>query len=206
MKLTFLSHALVVASLGTVTLTAQAADFTFSGNVAFNTDVVNITFDLASASTNVDVWSSSWQSGLNFDPTAAVWARSGNGYTLLGEVDDDDTVGAGQGAFDAGLHFASLAAGQYLVTLAASPNYANGSVLAAGFRLDGSVPIRIADWTQPGSNPNFPDQKGTFWQVNLSNVSQAAVIVPVVPEPSTWLLMALGLAACGAGAARSRRG
>lgn len=176
---------------------AQAADFVLTGDITYNTDVVRIGFAVAPGGA-VTVWTDSWKSGLNFDPVVAVWMSGGSGYTLLGEVDDDDTVGAGQGAFDAGLRFASLAGGQYLLTVAASPNYANGQVLAAGFGFDGSTPIRIADWNQPGYDPNANDQKGTAWSVHLSGVTQAAL----VPEPSTGLLMALGLSGLGVVAAR----
>ena len=77
-----------------------------------------------------------------------------------------------------------------LTVSTASPNYANGSSLATGFALDGSTPIRIADWNQPGYNINTNDQKGTAWSVHLSGVTQAAL----VPEPSGWLVLALGLA------------
>ena len=47
--------------------------------------------------------------------------------------------------------------------------------------------------SQPSANPNFPDQKGGFWNVNLTNVDSVAV----VPEPSTWAQMGAGLAICG---------
>jgi len=155
----------------------------------YNTDVAQVTFRLDTAATNIKVWSDSWLAGLNFDPVAAVWARVGCAYTLLAEVDDDDTVGAGQGAFDAGLQFASLAAGDYLVTIAAAPNYANGSLLQSGFAFDDTMPIALAAWTQSSADPNLPDQKGDFWNVNLTNVSSAAA----VPEPSTWALMGAGM-------------
>lgn len=198
MKPDLLLRAVAAAALVASAASAPAADFTFAGNAVFNTDIVALNFTLAADTAGVRVWTDSWQSGLNYDPTLAVWAQAGSDYTLLGEVDDDDSVGPGQGSFDAGLFFASLAAGQYRVTLAASPNYANGSRLSDGFLFDGSVPIPIALWDQPGHDINKDDQKGTFWRVNLTDVSQASV----VPEPSTWALLALSL---GVVAWRSRR-
>lgn len=188
---------IVCAALG-----AHAADFSVSGNLVYNTDVARFTFRLDTVAVDVGIWTRSWLAGVNFDPTAAVWAKVGGSYSLLAAVDDDDTIGAGQGAFDAGLHFASLAAGDYLVTTAAAPNYANGPLLQAGFAFDGSTPIALAAWMQPSANPNFPDQKGGFWNVNLTNVSS----VTTVPEPSTWALLGAGLALCSVAARRRRTG
>ena len=157
---------------------------------------------MASDSGVVKRWTDSWRTGTNFDPVAEVWTKSGTGYSLLQELDDDDTIAAGQGYFVTGFALGSLASGLYLLTAAASPNYANGSTLSAGFALDGSTPTAIADWTQPGSNPNFPDQKGAFWSAHLEGVSQAAM----VPEPSSWAVLAAGLGVCGMMARRRSRG
>jgi len=175
---------------GLSALGAQAADFNFTGQAVFNTDRIQLSFSLDADSTGVKVWTDSWRSGLNFDPVVAVWGKTLSGYVLLSEVDDDDTLGSGQGSFDAGLKFDTLAAGHYLVTLAASPNYANGTTLTAGFAFDGQTPVALADWTQPSNNPNTNDQKGGYWSLHLSGVTQAAP----VPEPSSWALLVTGLA------------
>ena len=188
-----LAHTFAAVGLACAALAAQAADRSVSGNLVFNTDVAQVAFRLDAATTDVDVFTTSWLAGVNFDPVAAVWAKLGGVYTLLAEVDDDDTIGADQGAFDAGLHFDSLAAGDYLVTIAAAPNYANGPLLSSGFAFDGQAPITLAAWMQPSANPNFPDQKGGFWNVNLTNVGSVAA----VPEPSTWALMGAGLLISG---------
>ncbi|MBT9456481.1 MAG: DVUA0089 family protein [Burkholderiaceae bacterium] len=190
MKFASLFRVLPLAALTVGALSAQAADFNFSGQAVYNTDLIQLSFDLDADSTGVKVWTDSWQSGLNFDPVVAVWAKTADGYALLSEVDDDDSIGAGQGSFDAGIQFSAMSAGHYLVTLAASPNYANGTTLAAGFAFDGEAPIALADWTQPSNNPNTNDQKGGFWSLHLSGVTQAAP----VPEPASWALLAGGLA------------
>ncbi|MBC8058451.1 MAG: PEP-CTERM sorting domain-containing protein [Rhizobiales bacterium] len=196
-----LARTFTAVGLACAALSAGAANVSVSGNFVFNTDVAQITFRLDTDTANVNIWTDSWLAGVNFDPTAAVWAKVGDTYTLLSEVDDDDTIGAGQGAFDAGLRFDLLAAGDYLVTIAAAPNYANGPLLQSGFAFDGSTPITLAAWTQPSANPNFPDQKGGFWNVNLTNVSS----VTAVPEPSTWAMLGAGLLISGLVARRRSR-
>jgi hypothetical protein len=178
-------------------LPAQAADFTFSGDIKFHNDVVQIEFTLAAPTAGVSIWTDSWLSGLNFDPTAALWRQQGGDFSLVQAVDDDDSIAPGQGYYDAGFHFASLAAGEYRVTLAAAINAPLGTLLSQGFAYDGEAPIPVAQWNQPSYDPNNNDQKGTFWRLHLSPVDSASP----VPEPaSAWLMLA------GAGALMLARG
>jgi len=186
--------ALAAALLG-ATAAAQAADFEFSGNIAFHNDVIQIAFTLASDATDVKVWTDGFMSGVNFDPITAVWSMPGG--TLVGQNDDNDTIAAGQTYYDSGLVFPTLAAGNYLFTIATYNNWAKGGSLADGFAFDGETPIAIADWCQPASN-GCTNQKGTFWRVHLSGVDVASV-----PEPASYALMGLGLALVG-GIARRR--
>ena len=172
---------------------AQAGNFTLSGNIAFHNDVVQIDFSLAAPAVGVTIWTDSWQSGLNFDPVAAVWLKTGGDATLQAQVDDDDSIAAGQGAYDSGFNFATLAAGNYRLTIAASFNAANGTLLSQGFAYGQQTPIPLSIWNQPSYDPNANDQKGGFWQVHLSGVDS----VGAVPEPaSAWLITlgAIGLA------------
>ncbi|MBC7939169.1 MAG: DVUA0089 family protein [Chitinophagaceae bacterium] len=167
---------------------AHAANFQLQGNVVFHNDVVQIDFSIASAATDVKIWTDSWLSGLNFDPSLALWSQAGSVFSLLQLNDDDDTVATGQGFYDAGIVLPQLAAGQYRVTLVAAVNAPNGNLLTQGFDYDSETPIPIGQWNQPTYDPNANDQKGSFWRLNLANVDQASV----VPEPASWLLLALG--------------
>lgn len=184
------TYVALAAALLTGAASVHAANFTLSGQITHHNDVVQVDISLAAPGTDVKIWSDSWLSGLNFDPIAAVWARSGSDFTMISQVDDDDTVAAGQGFYDTGFSLGSLAAGQYRVTLAASFNGANGTLLSQGFAYDGQAPILLTQWNQPSYDPNANDQKGGFWRLNFGNVDG----VSVVPEPSALVLMGLGLA------------
>lgn len=182
-------------------LPAAAEDFSFSGEIRFHNDVVQIDFSLADAATNLRIWTDSWLGGLNFDPAAALWQSAGGDFVRLAEVDDDDGIAPGQGFYDAGFLLPSLAAGSYRVTLVAAFNAANGTLLSQGFSYDSEVPILLSEWNQPSYDPNANDQKGGFWRLNLSGVSQASV----VPEPAAWQLLGLGLGLMAAAPALAKR-
>ena len=154
MNLLGLARSCAASVLMTSALSAPAADFTFSGNVSLNTDIVEITFGVNTDATDVKVWTDSFLSGVNYDPITALWHKVGSDYVLIAENDDDDTVAPGQTYYDSGFTLASLAAGDYLFTVAAFPNFAFGTLLSEGFEFDhnGTASVPIASWCQPASN------------------------------------------------------
>lgn len=180
-------RSLAAVALALAALGAQAADFTISGNLGYNTDVVQIDFTLASAST-VTLWTDSWAAGLNFDPTLSVFDASSQLLVTGDDTTDPAALLPGQGGYDSQITLA-LASGHYLLSLSASGNDPLGSSFGDGFSLTGTTPIKIADWNQPSYDINKNDQKGSFWRVHLDGVATIAA----VPEPSKWAMLLAGL-------------
>lgn len=199
LKNTKLKLALAIISaaflMGGTASTANAANFDFNGNIANHNDVVIASFTLANDATNVKMWTDSYLSGVNFDPIVALW----NSVTgaLIQQVDDNSSIAPGQTRFDSGLSFANLAAGTYNFTVATYNNWAVGTNLAQGFIFDNQAPIALAVWNQPASHLNM----GSYWDLHLSGVDTASVIISQVPEPTSIALLGMGLL----GFAASRR-
>lgn len=199
-SLPFAVRATVAALLAATGLAAHAGDFTLSGQLAHHNDVVRITFDVADSGNDVSLFTDSWQNGLNFDPALFVWTQIGSDWVLIDQNDDVDTPSGAQGWYDSGLTLSQPAAGRYMVTLVATFNAPNAIQLSEGFSYDGETPIALSDWTQPTADINYGDQKGGLWQLHIDGVQAVAA----VPEPATWLLMALGAAALMPAARRRR--
>ena len=180
---------------------AQAAEFTFTGQLAHDTDIVRIEFAVDAPSA-VRLWTDSWQDGLNFDPTLAVFTAGGSLIAAGDDTPEPADLLPGQGGYDSRIDLEPLAAGRYLLTLTASGNDALGPTLSNGFSLDGSAPIAIADWNQPSYDLDKNDQKNGFWRVHVAGVDGA--VAPPVPEPGTLALMLAGLIGMAATISRRR--
>ena len=178
---------------------SHAADFHFTGSLFNNTDRVDVAFELGSAG-DVKLWTDSWQGGLNFDPVSVLWKKMGNDFAFVQEVDDDNTVASGQGFYDTGHTRNGLTPGNYLLSVGPSfaEVYASGTLFSQGFTQDGTAPIPIAQWNQPGYDINNDDQKGTFYSIHLSGVDTASI--SAVPEPESIALLLAGLCRVGAAA------
>jgi len=198
MTTTLIQRTLLAAALAASAAGAQAADFIFNGQISQHNDVVQIDFSVA-APTTVKLWTDSWQGGLNVDPLLTLFNANGS-LVVGGSNDDNDSIGSGQGYYDAGLSL--LLAGSYRLTLTAASNEAVGPLLANGFSYSADAPIALADWTQPSSDINKGDQKGGFWQLHLDGVTMAAA----VPEPASYAMLLVGLLAVGFMAGRRKLG
>lgn len=179
------------AILGLSLLTAGAAQaslFHFEGEIFFHNDVAYTTFTLDEPSTDVRIWTDSFRFGVHFDPITALWKADG---TLLGENDDDSSVGWGQSFWDSGMRMSGLEAGTYIFTIAAYNNFAAGDNLADGFRYDGDAGIDIDDWWVGG------DGEWSLWMDGVDAAQEGHGDLPgdPVPEPATIALFALGLPA-----------
>lgn len=199
-----LARTLLGAALALGAASSQAADFNFTGNLFNNTDRVEVLFDLANTS-NVRLWTDSWSAGLNFDPISTLWVQAGKDFAFVQEVDDDSSIAIGQGSYDTGHAIDGLAAGRYLLSVGPSflVPFASGTLYSQGFTQDGTTPTPIAQWNQPSYDPNFDDQKGTFYSIHLSGVDTASVTA--VPEPEAFAMLLAGLCLVGAVTRRRRQ-
>lgn len=175
-----LSAAVVSLALLSAPVSADGETLSFEGRIPSSRAVVRIPITLANPLAGVVVWTDSYAGGERFDPITALW-RDG---VLLGENDDGAGLMPGQSWFDSGLTFDTLEAGSYLLTITNYDNFANGRLLADGFRFD--------DPLYPANNLNncfgSDNCPGNFWRVHL----QDGFLPPAVPEPAHTLLLAAG--------------
>ena len=178
-------------ALASCALAAQAdtTDSSRSGQLASQIDLATLEFDV-STSSDLRIWTDSWQSGANFDPLLSLFDQGGQLLALGDDVDGPfPQVDAGQGMLDAGLLLTDLAAGHYSLVVSASPNYPLGGMLVDGFTFDTETPVAFGGAGRPGGQ----------WSVRFS-LSDAAP----VPEPATLALMLAGLLSVGFAAQRRR--
>lgn len=194
--------------LATGTAFAAPQDFDFSGNFTYDNDVVGFDFTVG-ASSLVTVFSSSWLSGdppHGFDPMLGIWDMDAGG-ALVDFQDDGGNEGSTMSngvSYDHGVwdsyYQVNLAPGHYRATVVQFDNFNLGSMLSDGFQHDGvdgrnfTYVNGFGGATQPYFNGVWDsnDPRTSYWQFHLLGVEDA---VPVIPEPSTYALMALGLGA-----------
>lgn len=184
--------------LASSSLSANAAMFTFSGNISNHNDVIRVDFVVATAATNVRVWTDSFMAtgpthtgpGTNFDPITALWNTDTG--ALISQNDDNANINPStQTYFDSGFALPTLAAGNYFFTMAAYNNFAAGSNIANGFSFDNQAPIAIATWNQPANPGNLG---GGFFRINLDGVDSATGPVNQTPVPAAAWLFGTALA------------
>lgn len=193
-----LKTALAATVLAVLGVSAQAADVSFTGQLANDNAVQLFSFTLA-ADADVTLRTWSYAGGVNaagdaigaggFDPVVSLFSGLGASAILIGANDDglgvatDPVTGF---AYDSLLEFTALAAGSYTVALSEFDNFANGPTLADGFL---------------GSNLSGFDGRSAAWALDIVGVDS----VSAIPAPTSIALALLGLAALGAGAGGRRR-
>lgn len=195
---------LALAGLMTLSATSQAALMNFSGEIEFHNDIVYTHFTLNEDNSDVRIWTDSSNGGVNFDPVMILWDAGG---TFMMGNDDNSSVGPNQTVKDSGMSLDSLAAGEYMITLGTYYNTPNGGSLTDGFAYDtnpdGSTadPIPLSDWNQPLSGTGMGAQ-WSIWLEGISSASNDQTNNYSVPEPSSFILLLLGV--LGLGLARNK--
>jgi hypothetical protein len=199
----------VLVALCGMMASANATNFSFTGDFQYDNDVQLFTFVVGTESV-VSLRSWSYAGGVNaagqtiaqggFDPILALFDASGN---KIGEQDDagcslvagDSVTGACYDTF----FTTTLAAGTYTASVQQYNNFALGS-LAAGFSYDG---VQAQNFRN-GFVDATGDKRTNLWAFDVLNVSSAA-LPPTndVPEPASLGLIGLGM--LGVAAARRRK-
>ena len=203
MRFKALKLALPLSVLLATTFDVNAADFSFTGNFTNDNDVPTFNFSIGVPSTVIlRTWS--YAGGTNatwntierggFDPVLTLFDRSTG--ALLSENDDGNgsvATDINGSDFDAFLT-ASLASGNYTVSIQQNDNFALGPNLSDGFSQEGIANMNFND----GFVDRFNDeQRDAHWALDILNVNSAVLIASPVPEPETYSMMLAGLAFIG---------
>lgn len=199
--------------LSTVAFSAQALNFSFTGNFSADDDVQLFEFTVGGAS-DIVLRSYSYAGGTmadgtviaagGFDPILALFDSTG---ALIDQQDDGTDVPADPvtgSLYDTNLTVSGLAAGKYIVAIMQYDNFPVGTLLTDGF--ERSDPTFTAEYDC--TNKMFCDVDGynrsSFWAFDILNVEAASTSAPV-PLPATLPLALAGFGALGL-AARRRKG
>ena len=179
---------IAILAMGFVTGSANAADFSFTGNFEHDDEVQEFNFTVTAPMSDVTLRTWSSGGGTNaagaevarggFDPIVALFDGSGN---LIGQNDDNGLLlDPGGSALDS-LLTRDLSAGNYTATITQYDSFANGPSLADGFR--GSFHTNLGD-------------RDSHWALDILNVSSASVgasYISPIPEPESYALLLSGL-------------
>jgi len=185
---------------------ASAADFSFTGNLANDDQVLFFNFTVGVPSL-VTLRTYSYAGGTNaagqviarggFDPILSLYDGSG---VRVGQNDDGGSplvaIDAVSGRAWDTFFTANLVAGSYTVAVSEFDNF--GPANLAGF-FPGSSSVGFADVSGVANNP-----RNGHWAFDVLNVGAATQVGGVVPEPATWGLMILGMGGIGAVIRRRR--
>ena len=186
-------------------VTANAADFSFTGNFVNDNDVQQFAFNVGADST-VSLRSWSYAGGTNaagtviarggFDPILTLFTSAG---TRIGQQDDGGCTLVASDAvtnqcWDTFLT-TSLVSGDYIATIQQYNNFSRGS-LSDGFTFSGDANANFRNGFVDFSN----NKRDSHWAFDITGVNSAELPVSV-PEPTTVTLIGLGLL----GFAASRR-
>lgn len=187
----------ISAAILTITLaagSANAADFSFTGNFNDDDEVQEFNFSTAAAASDVTLRTWSYAGGTNaagtsiasggFDPILTLFNASTGALITYnddgGSVAADPVTGAG---FDS-LLTSNLPAGDYTATITQFSSFANGPSLTEGFE---------------GSGQDNFGSRDSHWAVDVMNVNAASIGTSyishtgVIPEPETYALLLAGL-------------
>lgn len=190
-------------------VSANAADFSFTGTFEHDNDVQLFNFVVGSGST-ISLRSWSYAGGTNaagqtivrggFDPILALFDATGK---KISEQDDADcpnvAADAVTGACWDTFLTTTLGAGTYTASVQQYNNFASAS-LATGFAYDGAANQNFRNgFVDAASN-----KRTANWAFDILNVT-AAELPPEAPVPEPAPFALLGLAVVGLAAARCRK-
>jgi len=204
-----LKKIVALLTLCATAVSANAADFSFTGTFEHDNDVQLFNFVVGSGST-ISLRSWSYAGGTNaagqtivrggFDPILALFDATGK---KISEQDDADcpnvAADAVTGACWDTFFTTTLGAGTYTASVQQYNNFASAS-LATGFAFDGAANQNFRNGFIDANN----NKRTASWAFDILNVTAADLPADTdVPEPAPFAL--LGLAVVGMAAARRRK-